>query len=196
MNRYSQKEVKGELEDTSLQVNSLYVHSTFCYFTALEGLLQSDHLCVWQICCHELLLEKLCLVLNRRQRERHWDCGVVMASLEGLREFFWTARRKNSGVGKAEADFLCLSNMCGGGGGRLGGIYDPGLTENSVHSSKCSLSCWRKKGWGIPHRRRQQGTDSNLQWMDVSIQLLRSNWIFEKRFMIRAQQFWHTAIKL
>lgn len=67
---------------------------------------------------------------------------------------------------------------------------------NSSHNSKCSLSCSRKKSLGTPHRRRQQESDSNRLRMDGSIQLWGSNWIFEKRLMIRAQQFWHTAIKL
>lgn len=42
--RYSQKAVKGELKDTSLQVNPLFVDSIFFYSTVLEGLPQSDHL--------------------------------------------------------------------------------------------------------------------------------------------------------
>lgn len=43
MCKYSQKEVKRELEGTSVQVNISFVHRALLYFAVLEGLPQSDH---------------------------------------------------------------------------------------------------------------------------------------------------------
>lgn len=70
---------------------------------------------------------------SEQEAERDVEiAGLVMASSEELREFCWSAKRKNGGVGREEAS--PAPNM--GGGERLEGIYGPGLTEKIVFTTQ------------------------------------------------------------
>ena len=185
-------EVKGDLEDMFAGKQFICAQHSFLLYSP------GRPSPIWSSWCMTDLLSQVAsrkiTFGSEQEAERDIEiAGLVMAGLEGLREFFWSARRKNGGVESKEAFILSLSNTGVGWGETWRDLWPWPHRENSIHSSKCSLNC---QSLGAPHMGRQQDTDSNSRWMDLTIQLLGSNWIFEKRFMIRAQQFWHTAIKL